>query len=785
MTRPAAAGAAEAPPKSGEAKATPESGVARAWHTMVSVALAVFGFFLPFSSAGTALSLAALVLLAAARPGRVRETAPWKDPVMAMGLALFGFIALHTLLVNGVNRRSFGAINHYHELLLAPLLLALLKDARHRQILVHSLIAGAAFLAAAHWIGIYVPMLGPMLGARRISAGFALAVCAFILVMRARGRPEPWPARGLAAILAMTVLYAIEGRTGHLVLLALVSVAAWLHSPPRWRGVVTLGAFLVALALALSSGAVGNRLKENIAGASTVSRDSTITSTGIRIELMRVAADLAKTHGLAGAGYTNYGIEHERAARERYRTPVDHLNTSWMRSSNPHNEFLMHLISGGFVAFALFVSWLALSFRAAARLRPGMGGLMGGIVLAFTIGCIFNSLLLDFVEGHVYMALLAWLVAERRYACEEERRQAVMKSVLVIATRQIGDVLLTTPLVEAVRQRWPQARIEVLGFEGTLGMLKGNPAIDGFIETPARLGASGMRALARRIWRRYDLALVADPGDRAHLLGWLAAPCRSGIIPSHGSSNWLKREILDHVVVAAGDQGQAHVTAEKLSLLQPWLLHGELPVAKVVPPPAAPLPPEIDAALRPGAVVLHAPSMWPYKQWPIAHFELLVKALLAEGRQVVLTGSAGPRDQECVAPLRELASQPQLIDASGKLDFNQLVTLFGRAALYIGPDTSVSHLAASTGVPVIAIFGPTNPMRWAPWPAKAEAASLFQKVALVQHAGNVTLLQSTLHCVPCGKAGCEDHRQSRSDCLVDIGPTRVMEEARKILSCRA
>jgi ADP-heptose:LPS heptosyltransferase len=174
--------------------------------------------------------------------------------------------------------------------------------------------------------------------------------------------------------------------------------------------------------------------------------------------------------------------------------------------------------------------------------------------------------------------------------------------------------------------------------------------------------------------------------------------------------------------------------------------------------------------------------MWPYKQWPLAHFETLVKALLDEGRQVVLTGSAGERDQECVAPLRALAPSPHLLDLSGQLDFNQLVTLFQQAALYIGPDTSVSHLAASTGVPVIAILGPTNPMRWAPWPAEADANALFERSTLQQQAGNVTVLQSGLHCVPCGKAGCEDHRQSRSDCLVDITPDRVLEQARRILT---
>lgn len=356
-----------------------------------------------------------------------------------------------------------------------------------------------------------------------------------------------------------------------------------------------------------------------------------------------------------------------------------------------------------------------------------------------------------------------------------------MNRILVVATRQIGDVLLTTPLIRAARQRWPQAQIDVLGFAGTLGMLRGNPDVRTLIETPARLGGRGLLALVRRLWRRYDLALVTQEGDRAHLMGWVAAPCRSGIVPARGGSNWWKKAVLDHAVRSAGDRGAVHVVAEKLALLDPWPAAGQ-PVPRVVPPPQAPLPDGVLAQLRPGAVILHAPSMWPYKQWPLAHFRLLIAGLLALDRQVLLTGSGGLRDQECIGVLRDLAASPQLLDLSGRLDFNQLAGLFDHAALYVGPDTSVTHLAAAAGIPVIALFGPTNPMRWAPWPARPEALALFQRSALSQTVGNVTVLQGALPCVPCGRAGCEDHLQSRSDCLVAITPQRVLAQAEEILA---
>ena len=355
-----------------------------------------------------------------------------------------------------------------------------------------------------------------------------------------------------------------------------------------------------------------------------------------------------------------------------------------------------------------------------------------------------------------------------------------MKRILVVATRQIGDVLLTTPLIRAAKARWPRSRVDVLGFAGTLGMLRGNPDIAQLIESPARLGWRGSLSLLRRLWRCYDLALVTQPGDRAHLMAWVAAGRRSGIIPERGGSNWWKRALLDHIVQSAGDLGEVHVVAEKLALLDPWIA-GEKAHAPIAVPPASPLPAEIQSQLRAGFVVIHAPSMWPYKQWPLAHFRALVAQLLARGLQVVLTGGAAERDRECVASLSDLAAPPQLLAVAGRLDFNQLVTLLNQAALYIGPDTSVSHLAAGCGVPTLAIFGPSNPQRWAPWPGQSEQPVHWLRAAASQTVGNVTLLQGSPSCVPCGRAGCEDHLQSRSDCLVSITPQRVLDEALRIL----
>lgn len=359
-----------------------------------------------------------------------------------------------------------------------------------------------------------------------------------------------------------------------------------------------------------------------------------------------------------------------------------------------------------------------------------------------------------------------------------------MKRVLVIATRQIGDVLLTTPLISAVRQLWPDARIEVLGFTGTLGMLRGNSQIDVLIESPPRLGWRGFVRLVQKLWRRYDLALVTQPGDRAHLMGWIASACVSGLLPQHGASNWWKRLLLHYAVLSAGDRGSTHVVAEKMALLAPWFAADAVQPRVVVPPPSR-LPGPLTQQLRAGAIVVHVPSMWSYKQWPLPNYRELIAALLARGHQVVLSGGPGAQDRLCVKAMLDLGEPPALLNACGVLDFNQLVALLDTAALYIGPDTSVSHLAAASGVATLAIFGPTDPRRWAPWPALAQTQALFTRSSAIQTVGNVTVMQGGQSCVPCGRAGCEDHRQSQSDCLTAISPEAVLTQALRLLETPA
>lgn len=371
------------------------------------------------------------------------------------------------------------------------------------------------------------------------------------------------------------------------------------------------------------------------------------------------------------------------------------------------------------------------------------------------------------------------------------------KKVLFIATRQIGDVLVTTPLISKARELWPDAEFHFLGYRGKLDMLKGNPDISEIIETADRPSFVEYLSLVNRLFQRYDLAIVTQPSDRAYLYGLLSAFRRVGVLGGHpqgkdpmGSSKtekqnaWKKFISIHNVTV---DYFAQHVIAEKLRLLtvfykNPNDLFKE--AISVTPPLGEALAPLIASQLHQPYVVLHPGPLTAYKRWPLAYWQKLIEWLVQEGMQVVLSASAAKQDLQLNQDILSLLNQSdrkQVIDTAGKLSIPQTGTLLRGAALYIGVDTSITHLAAACNTPTIALFGATPPTNFGPWPNGFIGDQPYQLRARTQTVGCVTILQGPGECVPCRKAGCQDRADSHSECLDLLEPHQVIEAAKQAL----
>lgn len=356
------------------------------------------------------------------------------------------------------------------------------------------------------------------------------------------------------------------------------------------------------------------------------------------------------------------------------------------------------------------------------------------------------------------------------------------RAILVVATRQIGDVLVTTPLIRAIRRRWPEARIDVLGYEKTMGMLAGNPDINEVIESAEHPTLSQYLSLIRRCWRAYDLAFVTQISDRAHVYGLLFARARVGMVTASPRHSWWKRALALHSVQI--DYMHQHALSEKLQLMSPFA-QGDLFAdgVSVVPPVADALPADLAYLRTQPLAVFHATPMWRYKRWPAASWALLARELIGRGMHVALTGSASAQDRQMNAEIAAaVADATGITDLSGRLTLAQVGTLLRSAQLFVGVDTSVTHLAAACGTPTVAIFGPTPPTNFGPWPQGARSAQPYALVAPLQHNANVALVQGQAACVPCRKSGCDNHFDSRSDCLDQLASERVLAACERMMA---
>jgi heptosyltransferase-3 len=340
--------------------------------------------------------------------------------------------------------------------------------------------------------------------------------------------------------------------------------------------------------------------------------------------------------------------------------------------------------------------------------------------------------------------------------------------ILVVSLRRIGDVLLTTPLIRSLRRAYADAEIDVLVFAGTAGIVKGNPDIDRIIAMPARPTMTETLALVRRLFRRYALAVSTQPGDRPTFFAALAGRTRAGMTDPEGPrlGRCLKRHLFHRSTPAMAN---IHRVEQMLRLAD------ELGIARVpeLVCPAAGAADQIVAGSN--YAVIHAAPMFRYKQWTREGWRALAAGLTQRGLSVVAI--SGPD----AAERKYLEDIWQGVAAVHSTAWPATVALLQRARLYIGPDTSVTHLAAASGCPTVALFGPMDPRVWGPWPVGGLDAPWLAS-GTTQNRGNVWIVQNPLPCLPCTFEGCERHIESASVCLGELSAAQVLAAADQALA---
>ena len=341
--------------------------------------------------------------------------------------------------------------------------------------------------------------------------------------------------------------------------------------------------------------------------------------------------------------------------------------------------------------------------------------------------------------------------------------------MLVVALRRLGDVLLTTPLIRSVKRAFPAAAIEALVFAGTEGILSGNPDLAGVIAIAEGQGSRGSAALLRRLWRRYDLALSTQTGDRPTFLAWLGGRQSAGPLDADRLSASVKRLALS---LSYTSDRSLHRIVDLLHLAD---ILGIARCAEVVCPQGPVRPGLLQP--RPYAVV-HAAPKYRYKRWTSDGWQKLAAALRQRGLTTIVVGAKTDR-----AYLDEVWLENDVTRLDGALSWPELSALIAGAHVYVGPDTAVTHLAAASGAPTVALYGPTDPRIWGPWPVGGLDRP-WAAAGTIQHRGNVWLVQNPLPCLPCQLEGCERRLDSYSQCLDELAADQVMVAVDEALAMR-
>jgi heptosyltransferase-3 len=344
--------------------------------------------------------------------------------------------------------------------------------------------------------------------------------------------------------------------------------------------------------------------------------------------------------------------------------------------------------------------------------------------------------------------------------------------ILVITLRRLGDVLLTTPLVRRIRRGFPDAFLDMLVFRGSDAILAGNPDIDRVLTMAERPSLGETLSLARALFRRYDLVVSTQAGDRPTFFALLAGRCRVGVVPHVGATGARWKRHVHHVAITP--EPDTHRVTQLMTISAALGLSGP---AEVICPRGAS---NDSPAPRKPYAVLHANPFYQYKRWNDAGWQGLAGGLTERGLAIIATEGPDPAER---AYLDRVWGSAGASVTRLRLGWGALAKLLKDAALYVGPDTSMTHLAAASGCPTIALYGPTSPRLIGPWPIGGLERP-WNAAGTIQRRGNVWVVQNPQPCLPCEKLGCEGHLQSFSRCLDELTARAVLVAVDQALATR-
>ena len=340
--------------------------------------------------------------------------------------------------------------------------------------------------------------------------------------------------------------------------------------------------------------------------------------------------------------------------------------------------------------------------------------------------------------------------------------------ILIMKFRNIGDVLLTSPVISHLKNFYPESSIDVAVNQGTESMVSGNPSVNRVVayDRSAIKSKSGLVKWLKELQfllsfrkAKYDLVINLTEGDRGAQISLLSgAKIRVG----YRNKNTLFKKAYTHHLPSPYLQHTVEDNLDALRVLNIPIQRKKVEIFWQVE----------DEQLVEGRlgkverfIHIHPVSRWLFKCIADQSMaDIIDYCELELGLRVVVT--AAPVDQEIEkvnAILGLCQSQP--INLGGELSLKQTAALNKKAQLFVGVDTAIMHLSAANNVPVVALFGPSGAFHWGPWDNNLMTSGYKEKNG-VQTMGIHSVFAESRACQPCGQDGCDGTKVS--DCLMRL-----------------
>lgn len=335
-------------------------------------------------------------------------------------LMMLAALTASLLWTTGPMSEALNSLGKYGKLLVIVILMAIIRTRKEACYAVVSLLVSQIILVLGSWalfLGAALPWATSNMALTQYSVfssyldqGIMSAVAAAILWhLRALlpGKPARMLTSLIAAVAMVNVLFVLQGRTGHLVAVALLSLAIMWELPRKMRLAVVMLPFVLVGFLYVASERVSNRLNEVVAEVQAFSpKDAVTTSSGIRLSLWLRATQMIAAEPLKGYGPGNWNTQYNNAqkAQNAQKQPVT-------TNFNTHQEYLQWGVQLGVPGILLFVGLMACIFRDGLSMSAPISRATLSVLAAFAVACLFNSSLYDAHIGDFFCVAFGLLLA--------------------------------------------------------------------------------------------------------------------------------------------------------------------------------------------------------------------------------------------------------------------------------------------------------------------------------------------------------------------------------------